>query len=124
MKLRIKSNSLRLRLTKPEVEKICVTGYIEDQISFGDKNLSYALKKTENAKNISAEYSGNIITVSVPGNLIKDWSANDVVGFSNINNNKAGIDDELLIIIEKDFKCLERTSEDQSDNYENPNKTC
>jgi len=27
-------------------------------------------------------------------------------------------------LVEKDFICLDETTEDQSDNYENPNKTC
>ena len=30
----------------------------------------------------------------------------------------------LYLLIEKDFACLDHSSEDQSDNYENPNKTC
>jgi len=27
-------------------------------------------------------------------------------------------------LLEKDFVCLDHTTEDQSDNYENPNTTC
>ena len=29
-----------------------------------------------------------------------------------------------LLLIEKDFVCLDHTLEDQSDNYANPNKVC
>jgi hypothetical protein len=31
-------------------------------------------------------------------------------------------DNSLYLLVEKDFVCLDETSEDQSDNYENPNK--
>ena len=32
--------------------------------------------------------------------------------------------ESLYILVEKDFKCLDEATEDQQDNYENPNKTC
>jgi hypothetical protein len=31
---------------------------------------------------------------------------------------------ELFLLIEKDFVCLDNTFEDQSDNYPNPNAVC
>ncbi len=123
MKLRIKGNSLRLRLTKPEVEKICNDGYLEDKTSFGKNDLTYVLKKV-NTESLDAELSESRITVNIPSGFIKDWYTNDVVGFSNSDEDNAGKNDLLQITVEKDFKCLERSSEDQSDNYENPNKTC
>jgi hypothetical protein len=113
-----------MRLTIPEVEIICSKGYLEDKIIFGKNELVYALLKNVNSDRLSAELSGNRITVNIPAGFLKDWYANDIVGFSNDLDDTAGNSDELLITIEKDFKCIERTTEDQSDNYENPNKTC
>ena len=37
MKLRIKGNSLRLRLSKTEVEKLAVAKYLEERTLFGSK---------------------------------------------------------------------------------------
>ncbi|MEO8447571.1 MAG: hypothetical protein ABI528_08755, partial [bacterium] len=62
------------------------------------------------------------ISVNIPSEFIKGWYENDIVGFSNDDDTIKY--DQLQITVEKDFKCIERTSEDQSDNYENPNKTC
>lgn len=122
MKLRIKGNSLRFRLTKSEVEKLCASGYLEELISFGSNELTYSLKSSENVKEISAEFNGNKISVNIPASFIKDWDVNDIISF---DSDKIISDKEkLYILIEKDFQCIEKTTEDQSDNYENPNKTC
>lgn len=122
MKLRIKGNSLRLRLTKSEVGKLCASGYIEERIPFGSNELTYSLKSSENVIEISAEFSGNKISINIPASFIKDWDVNDIISFGSdkIITGK----DKLYILIEKDFKCIDKTTEDQSDNYENPNKTC
>ncbi|HMS34752.1 MAG TPA: hypothetical protein PKC91_11775 [Ignavibacteria bacterium] len=122
MKLRIKGNSLRLRLTKSEVKKLCTAGYLEERISFGGNELIYSLQSTETFNEIKADYSGNKIAVAIPSSFIKDWEINDIICLDSGNN----INDQesLYILIEKDFQCLDKTTEDQSDNYENPNKTC
>ena len=120
MKLRIKGNSLRLRLTKTEVERICNEVYIEERTHFSENDLTYTLEKV-NTDKLSAEFNGNNITVFIPGKFVNGWFENDVTGFSNIDSADKR---ELQITVEKDFKCLDRTAEDQSDNYENPNQSC
>ena len=51
MKLRIKGNTIRFRLTKSEVEYFGNTLFIEEQTSFPNNALSYSLKS----------YEGNIL---------------------------------------------------------------
>ena len=121
MKLRIKGNSLRLRLSKPEVEKLTVAKYIEERTSFGTNTFIYALRIKDDGEELSANFEGGKITVFIPELFIKDWAVNNVTGF----NSTEQLTDtaSLNILVEKDFKCLDET-EDQSDNYENPNKTC
>ncbi len=121
MKLRIKGNSLRLRLTKTEVTKLAETGYLEEQTSFPNNQLIYALQKADASK-LSATFENNKIIFFVPEVFIKDWPANNVVGL-NTEIPLAG-NGSLYLLIEKDFVCLDEINEDQSDNYENPNKTC
>ena len=122
MKLRIKGNSLRIRLTKPEVSKLAEDGYLEEQTPFAGNKLVYALQRTDNKSELSATFDTNKITMYVPGELIKDWPQNNVVGF-NADMPVPG-NDALHLLLEKDFVCLDEINEDQSDNYENPNKTC
>lgn len=122
MKLRIKGNSIRIRLTKPEVSKLANTGYLEEQTLFAENKFVYALSSVDDATALSATFNDNKITMLVPASFIKDWADNNVVGLNSImplNEN-----DGVYLLLEKDFVCLDETTEDQSDNYENPNKTC
>lgn len=121
MKLRIKGNSLRLRLTKSEVRKLWIEKKIFETTSFGKNNFIYELQCDSNS-GLSAELNENKITVFIPESFAKDWDENDIVGIEaniELKNNEV-----LNILVEKDFKCIERTSEDQSDNFENPNNSC
>ena len=122
MKLRIKGNSIRLRLSKPEVEKLAVAKYLEERTSFGRKTFSYALQIKDAGDELSADFKGSKITVFIPEIFIKDWAVNDVIGFNATK--KVSDAESLYILVEKDFKCLDEVTEDQKDNYENPNKTC
>ena len=117
MKLRIKGNSIRLRLTKSDVQALTATGYIEEQLSFGTTKLYYALEQTENESEMSASFDKHKIIVHIPQSFITGWENNDQVGFES--RHLTGTD-TLSILVEKDFVCLDETTEDQSDNYANP----
>jgi hypothetical protein len=117
MKLRIKGNTIRLRLTRSEVEYFASTSHIEEQTEFGDTTLSYTLKTDKN-ENLTASFDNNNICVYIPEPIAKEWLTTNMVGCNgemDIENGK-----KLYLLIEKDFKCLDETTEDQSDNYENP----
>lgn len=122
MKLRIKGNSIRIRLTKTEVEKFVITGYLEEQTWFPGNKFIYALQCSVDAVEMNASFDQNKITIFVPAKLLTDWPQNSIVGF-NTTMPLTGTE-SLYILLEKDFICLDETIEDQSDNYENPNKTC
>ena len=122
MKLRIKGNSLRLRLTKSDVEKLAAEKEIEEKTSFPSNTLNYSLKCKINISELTADFSDNKIIISIPDAFVKDWASDENVGFDS--EIKKGSSESLYILVEKDFQCLEKTSEDQSDNYTNPNKAC
>lgn len=117
MKIRIRGNSVRLRLTKTEVEQFGTEGYIEERTQFIHASLTYALKVTEDAE-MTAELKDNKVTVYLPEAKAKEWVETQKVGFDAIMPLADG--NELYLLLEKDFKCLDNTNEDQSDNYENP----
>lgn len=122
MKIRIKGNSVRLRLTKPEVEKLAVAGYLEERTSFGNNIFTYAVQSKSQGHELSADFDGGKITVFIPEDLLKDWPGNGTVGFSGAV--PVSHTETLSLLVEKDFKCLDNTTEDQTDQYENPNKSC
>lgn len=120
MKLRLKGNSIRLRLSKTEVETLALEGLITEKTDFGDTAFVYRLKKDDN-NHLGAVFQPAELTVYIPHGFANDWPHNPIVG---IDNKAAdGSYPDLFILIEKDFKCLDNTEEDQADNYDNP-KAC
>lgn len=118
MKIRIKGNSIRIRMTKPEVEYFGKEKYLEEQVNFGNSKLLYALSCHRGVKLLTAEYENNKITLHIPVALADEWVSTNKVGCESaidLNDGK-----KLYILVEKDFKCLDNTEEDQSDNYPNP----
>lgn len=117
MKLRIKDNSIRLRLSQSEVESIEGQGEVQCDLNLGSGKLRYRLVKQGNE--ISTDYSEDCITIAVPANVISVWAGTDQVGFDHqisLENGK-----ELSVLVEKDFKCLTaRPHEDESDLFQNP----
>lgn len=121
MKIRIHGNSVRYRLSKSEVATLEKEGYLEETTSFGTSRLVYAIQKSGD-HDITARYADSQITLFVPSAWLNGWTADNRIGFeANVSLDN---DHSLYLLIEKDFKCLDNVSEDQSDNYENPNKTC
>jgi hypothetical protein len=118
MKIRIKGNSLRYRLTRPEVQRFAETGLVEERTNFGPAALSYALCSTD-AGELSATFGDNRITLYLPAVLVDEWIHTDKVGFEHrmpLN----GTEESLYLLVEKDYTCLDNVDEDQSDNYPNP----
>ena len=122
MKIRIQGNSIRVRLSRPEVEKLSRDSYIEEKTFFGNNSFCYALKQDVLINALSATYSDNNMTMYVPKAFLEKWPENNVVGIDS--EMPVGKTETLYLLLEKDFKCLDNVAEDQSDNYENPNKSC
>ena len=119
MKLRIKDNSVRLRLAQSEVIELAERGTVESVTRFpGGATVRYGLKKTEEGR-ITLTWKENTLLVLVPEDKVQIWTESDLVGFSERINMVGS--DPLDVVIEKDFKCLtDRPGEDESDLYPNP----
>ena len=122
MKIRIKGASIRLRLSRSEVFQLVHEGRLEETTPFAFKDFCYVLQKTYTGDTLSANYEGNVMTMYVPQQLIQDWDTNMLVTIDANMSLPAG--GSLYLLLEKDFQCLDKTDEDQSDNFINPNKTC
>jgi hypothetical protein len=118
MKIRIKGNSVRFRLTKTEVETFGKTGSIAEVTHFESKAFTYALVAKSGITELEADFVDSAITIYFPKSEQESWVTNQKVGYSNSadwNDPRA-----LSLLVEKDFTCLDNTIEDQSDNYPNP----
>jgi hypothetical protein len=113
MKLRLQSNSLRLRLGKSEVARLLDQGAVEETVSFqAGVNLIYRIQSHPNAETLRAAFETGTITVNVPTDTAEAWAAGDEVGFY-------AQDGGLKIAIEKDFRCLTR-AEEEPDAFPHP----
>lgn len=123
MKLRIRGNSIRLRLTKSEVAKFAETGHVADVIEFHVGHLTYALVADEAAKSVWANFRNGRIAVTVPETIADEWTQTERVGFSA---EQTWFEDKTLrIVIEKDFVCLTaREGEDESNGCPHPTNCC
>ncbi|WP_224999100.1 hypothetical protein [Cesiribacter sp. SM1] len=122
MKIRMKDNTIRLRLMQQEVERFSTEGIVTTATWMGaspENCLTYTLKKNDGSGSVTAFFEKGEVTVSVPAKLADDWAGTNKVG---IEANMPLINGEhLYILIEKDFKCLqERPNEDESDAFPNP----
>lgn len=119
MKLRIKGDSLRLRLSQAEMRSLAERGEVEDRLSFpGGAALRYRLRRDEGVAAVSARYGSDVIEVRVPRALAERWCGTELVSVSASEPIAAG---ELRILLEKDWACLApREGEDESDNFPHP----
>ena len=123
MKLRIKGNSIRLRLLRSEVDKFAEAGRVSEEVNFGPTVLKYSLAMSGDTDLIRAEFANNEIVVLIPERMAIDWATNDNVGFET--EQPIGANENLSIIVEKDFVCIDRPDDpDRDDAYPNPNLTC
>lgn len=118
MKLRLQGNSVRLRLTRSEVERLRETGLVEESVDFGaGEVLAYRLQSRLEQGEVEAVFGKGIMTVSVSREAAQRWAASDEVGLYAQSG-------ALTISIEKDFRCLTRRIEEQErDAYPHPGET-
>jgi hypothetical protein len=115
MKLRIRGNSIRLRLTKTEVADLSDKGSVEEKTDFGNGIcLFYSIISSDSTETVKADFTNNRLEIILPEKVANDWANSETVGLSAIQNN-------LKLLIEKDFSCLvPRTNDDDSDTFSHP----
>jgi len=118
MKIRIKGNSIRFRLTQSEVQQLSETGSVKETTIFGPNVFQYQVKLMSSVQNLQASYYNDTILMMIPEADGKNWFHNDTIGFEHEVELSKG--KKLHLLLEKDFTCLENRDEDQSDNYPNP----
>ena len=118
MKLRLQRNSVRLRLTRSEVERLREAGLVEESVDFGGgKFLAYRLQSRLEQGPLEAVFGQGVMTVSVSKEAAQAWAGSDEVGLYAQSG-------PLAISIEKDFRCLtRRLHEQEPDAYPHPGQT-
>ena len=126
MKLRLRENSIRLRLLQTEVTQLRETGSVSERIIFGigpTEILTYSLLTSLEAEKIYAQMTDNKIEIFLPIKMAGNWVNTNQVGLYETQD--IGDLGELKITVEKDFVCVERPAdEDNKDAFPHPKMKC
>ena len=120
MKLRIRGNSLRLRLSRGEVEALRRSGGVSERTQFGPgRALRYTVGTSDTAAEPHAVLDEQVVRVFLPASVVRHWADTDMVSIEARQDIGGG--EMLRLLIEKDFACLaERPGEDDSDAFPHP----
>jgi hypothetical protein len=119
MKLRLKGDTVRLRLTQSEVRQLA-EGLPVQLLTRIDLATALLVRlQTWHLAVASVALHENTMEVQVPATETSAWAGNDQEGLEfRIDN---GFPEGLLLWVEKDFNCLKpRPGEDESDHFPHP----
>ena len=126
MKLRLRENSIRLRLLQSEVIQLRKIGNVSETIVFGinpTETLAYSLRTSAETTEISAQIIDNQIKIFLPLLTAENWANSNEVGL--YAEQKISDLAVLKIIIEKDFVCIDRPLDaDNADAFPHPKMKC
>ncbi len=120
MKLRIRDNSIRLRLTRIEVDTVSSEGVVKARVSLpGGNGLDYIPESSSVTERPTARFTDDALTVMLPEAAVNQWASTEQVSIAADEALDDG--DVLKILVEKDFSCLApREGEDEADMYPHP----
>jgi hypothetical protein len=122
MKLRIKGNSLRLRISRSEVTRLLEGDSLEETLRFApavDAKFSYSLRKDPSVSAPTVQYTECRVEILLPVDRANTWGLTDQIGIAeDIDLGALGT---LALLIEKDFACLDRSDKENHDTFPNPN---
>ncbi|MBI1290952.1 hypothetical protein GC173_06865 [bacterium] len=122
MKLRTRTNSIRLRLAKGEIQRVAESGVVSESIQFpGGGALVYTLTGADGPA--SATLDGSAITIRFPSAELMRWAVSDEVALRA--DLALGSSGTLSILVEKDFECLHRSPakrDEDADTFPHPRR--
>ena len=116
--MRIRGDSLRLRLTRGEVRTLHETGEVRETLHFGSGSdpLDYVLRRAA-VEAPRATFRAGCVEVQLPTATADRWAQSEEVG---IEAEQALPTGSLHLLIEKDFQCLAPRGEEDSDTFPHP----
>lgn len=125
MKLRIRGNTLRLRLTRPEVDAVVQGGEAREAMALpGGPALAYVFARGEAglpAATLVTGTAGAELRVTWPRAAVLAWAQDNSAVSLRALLPLAGGEDALSLLVEKDFPCLVvREGEDDTHAFARP----
>lgn len=110
MKLRIRGDSVRLRLTQPETEQLGNGEAVSQTTSFAGGGVLRTTLAPTGDNQMSARFDDGELNVSAPRTALRDWATSDQVTLNCDQHNPP------QILVEKDFACLVPRAGGEDDN--------
>jgi hypothetical protein len=85
MKLRINGDSLRLRVSRPEVARLLAKDCLDETIHFAPEasaKFTYASWQEPSVSRPTVQYAGNKATILIPADEANEWGVTDQVGIA------------------------------------------
>jgi len=121
MKLRIRGNSVRVRVTKGETARLGAGEKVEQITEFSrDQRLVSCVEPSPHVSLATAEFAGGQIRVVLPLAQVRTWAGSDAVSIEASQPIDSG--QSLQILIEKDFECLHSKNDENADAFPNPRR--
>jgi hypothetical protein len=121
MKVRMKGNSLRLRIPRSELDRLARDGRIEETIWFASVEngcQTWALEHSADVRSATVRFAPPEIAIVFPSGEVERWARGDEVGiYATLDLGARG---SLDLIVEKDFTCLHGSAEENRDAFPNP----
>lgn len=128
MKLRLKGNTVRLRLDRRDIERLVETGRVEDVLRFGPdvrRQFAYAVEiGAAPPGHPCVDYAEGRLVVRITRGDAEAWAGSDRVGFEGEQPTDAGT---VRVLLEKDFACIDRPPGEEADDvwaFPNPSLVC
>ncbi len=116
MKLRTTHNSIRIRVRKSELTRLQAEGRVEESIRFlNNVVFKFALLIEDMDSDLNANLEQNYLKLSIAKARAKQWITTNEVGIETYIALANG--EQLHLLVEKDFPCLDRANEDKSDTF-------
>ena len=126
MKLRLKGNSVRVRLDRRDIEGLIDRGRVDDGVRFGPNvALSYAVEVGLAPRDRpQASYADGHLRIWIDREDAEEWFASDRIGFDHEQVVDGGV---VRVLLEKDFACIDRPLGEEADDayaFPNPSAVC
>lgn len=122
MKIRMKGNSLRLRVGRSELARFLEYGCIDETIQFAaapEARFTWALEVAlQPDRTTRVRYRACEVAVVLTPEQVRLWQKEDQVGiYTRVD---LGGENTLEVIVEKDFACLDGSDSENVDTFANP----
>ena len=121
MKLRIRGQSIRFRLSPNDIDTLGRGETVQETLHFGaETSFVYGLAPSD-IPHVAIDAAGARLLVLCPRTMVTTLVETDNVGFEHTISGAGH--PGLTVLVEKDFQCLIPRGEDDGNTFPNPNAT-